>query len=192
MTGAFDVCRGCRYCEHHLSQWRQRVANSRAMRRITLLLLAAASLLVLVRTPPADAQTAAQKAALQKKLLSAKVLKCKFSTVSTGDWEGDKTKAAVAPSKLEIAFSSIDVDEGTAEADGGYGNAFIVVKYAQGYLHFVQISDAGPLYVTTVLAVETTPGHFKAMHTRHEFTPTRMEGFTSRPELYVGECTPSS
>jgi len=51
--------------------------------------------------------------------------------------------------------------------------------------------DAGPLYVTTVLAVETTPGHFKAMHSRHEFTPTRMEGFTSRPEMYVGECTPS-
>jgi hypothetical protein len=162
------------------------------MRRFLLLVLAAASLLVLTRMPPAVAQTPAQKMMLEKKLLAAKVLKCKFSTVATGDWEGDKTKATVAPSKVEIAFSSIDVDEGTAEADGGYGNAFIVVKYAQGYLHFVQISDAGPLYVTTVLAVETTPGHFRAMHTRHEFTPTRMEGFTSRPELYVGECTPSS
>jgi hypothetical protein len=157
-----------------------------------LLLLAAASLLALARTLPVDAQTQAQKMALEKKLLGAKVLKCRFSTVATGDWEGDKTKATVAPSKLEIAFSSIDIDEGTAEADGGYGNAFIVVKYAQGYLHFVQISDAGPLYVTTVLAIETTPGHFKAMHTRHEFTATRMEGFTSRPETYVGECTPSS
>jgi hypothetical protein len=29
------------------------------------------------------------------------------------------------------------------------------------------------------------------MHTRHEFVPTKMEGFTSRPETYVGECTPS-
>jgi hypothetical protein len=58
-------------------------------------------------------------------------------------------------------------------------------------LHFIQIGIAGPLYVTTVLTTETTPGHFKAMHTRHEFVPTRMEGFTSRPETYVGECTPS-
>ncbi len=161
------------------------------MRRISWLFLAAASLFVLAHTP-ADAQTRAQKMALEKKLLAAKVLKCQFSTQTTGDWDGDKTKATVATSKLEIAFSSIDVDEGTAEADGGYGNAFIVVKYAQGYLHFVQISDAGPLYVTTVLAVETTPGHFRAMHTRHEFTPTKMQGFTSRPEQYVGECTPSS
>lgn len=160
------------------------------MRQVPLLVLAAASLLVLARPPAIEAQTA-QKMALEKKLLGAKVLKCTFSTVSTGDWEGAKTKATVAPSKLEIAFSSIDVDEGTAEADGGYGNAFIAVKYAQGYLHFLQISDAGPLYVTTVLATETTPGHFKAIHTRHEFVPTKMEGFTSRPETYVGECTPS-
>jgi hypothetical protein len=161
------------------------------MRHFALLVLAAASLVLIASVPPAHAQTRAQKMALEKKLLGAKVLKCQFSTVMTGDWEGDKTKAAVATSKLEVAFSSIDVDEGTAEADGGYGNAFIVVKYAQGYLHFVQISDAGPLYVTTVLAIETTPGHFKAMHTRHEFTATRMQGFTSRPETYIGECTPS-
>jgi len=160
------------------------------MRQLSLLVLAAVSLLSLARPPAADAQAMAQKA-LEKKLLAAKVLKCKFSTMSTGDWEGGKTKATVAPSKLEIAFSSIDVDEGTAEADGGYGNAFIIVKYANGYLHFLQIADSGPLYVTTVLATETTPGHFKAVHTRHEFVPTKMEGFTSRPETYVGECTPS-
>jgi hypothetical protein len=161
------------------------------MRRISLFVLAAAPLLSIVAITSTDAQTAAQKMALEKKLLAAKTLKCKFSTVATGDWEGDKTKATVAPSKLEIAFSSIDVDGGTAEADGGYGDAFITVKYVQGYLHFIQIGIAGPLYVTTVLTTETTPGHFKAMHTRHEFVPTRMEGFTSRPETYVGECTPS-
>ena len=162
------------------------------MRHFALLVLAAASLVLIASVPPAHAQTRAQKMALEKKLLGAKVLKCQFSTLSTGDWEGDKTKSTVSTAKLAIAFMSIDIDEGTAEADGGYGNAFIVVKYAQGYLHFVQISDAGPLYVTTVLAIETTPGHFKAMHTRHEFSPTKVPGFTSRPETYLGECTPSS
>jgi hypothetical protein len=159
-----------------------------------MIVLAAASLLVLVlaRAPPAAAQTRVQTMALEKKLLAAKVLKCRFSTLSTGDWDGAKTKSAVAPSNLEITFTAIDVDEGTAEADGGYGNAFIAVKYAQGYLHFLQISDAGPLYVTTVLATETTPGHFKAIHTRHEFSPTKVPGFTSRPETYLGDCAPSS
>ncbi len=159
------------------------------MRHFPFLVLAAASLLAIASVPPAAAQTRAQKMTLEKKLLAAKVLKCEFSTLTTGDWEGDKTKATVSTSKLEIAFSSIDIDEGTAEADGGYGNAFIAVKYAQGYLHFLQISDAGPLYVTTVLATETTPGHFRAIHTRHEFSPTKVPGFTSRPETYIGECT---
>jgi len=160
------------------------------MRRIALIIFALVSVVALASVP-AGAQTA-QKMALEKKLLGAKMLKCKFSTMATGDWEGDKTKAAVAPSKLEIGYSSIDIDGGTAEADGGYGDAFITVKYVQGYLHFIQIGIAGPLYVTTVLTVETTPGHFRAMHTRHEFVPTKMEGFTSRPETYVGECTPSN
>jgi len=161
------------------------------MRHFPLLALAAVSLVIIASAPSADAQTRAQKMALEKKLLGAKVLKCTFSTLATGDWDWDKTKSTVSTSKLEIAFMSIDIDEGTAEADGGYGNAFIAVKYAQGYLHFLQISDAGPLYVTTVLATETTPGHFKAMHTRHEFSPTKVPGFTSRPETYIGECTPS-
>ena len=162
------------------------------MRHFPLLALAAVSLVIIASVPPADAQTRAQKMALEKKLLGAKILKCRFSTLATGDWDGDKTKSTVSTTNSRSRSSSIDIDEGTADADGGYGNAFIAVKYAQGYLHFLQISDAGPLYVTTVLATETTPGHFKAMHTRHEFSPTKVPGFTSRPETYVGECTPSS
>ena len=149
-------------------------------------------LLVATCAPRVGAQTAAELA-LEKKLLAAKTLKCKFSTMATGDWaEGGKTKLTVAPAKVDVAFSSIDVDEGTAEADGGYGNTFISVKYAHGYLHFMQISDSGPLYVTTVLATETAPGHFKAIHTRHEWTAASIPGFTSRPEMYVGECVASS
>jgi hypothetical protein len=31
-------------------------------------------------------------------------------------------------------------------------------------------------------------GKFKAVHTRHEFTPTRLTGWTSRPEQYYGYC----
>jgi hypothetical protein len=159
------------------------------MRTLSTIALAAALPFVLALTMPVGAQTAAQSLALEKTLLAAKTLKCKFSTMATGDWvEGGKTKATVAASKIEVAFSSIDIDEGTAEADGGYGNAFISVKYAHGYLHFMQISDAGPLYITTVLVTETSPGHFKAIHTRHEWTPASIPGFTSRPEMYVGDC----
>ena len=163
------------------------------MRAFRMIALGAAALLALASVVPAGAQTTAQSLALEKKLLAAKTLKCKFSTVATGDWvEGGKTKATVAPAKVDVTFSAIDIDEGTAEADGGYGTSFISVKYSHGYLHFMQISDAGPLYITTVLLTETAPGHFKAIHTRHEWTPTSIPGFTSRPEMYVGECVAGS
>ena len=158
------------------------------MRAPPILTFIAGLSLTLTCAAPVGAQTAAQSLALEKKLLAAKTLKCKFSTMATGDWTEGKTKLTVAPAKVEVAFSAIDIDEGTAEADGGYGNAFISVKYAHGYLHFMQISDSGPLYLTTVLATETTPGHFKAVHTRHEWTAASIPGFTSRPEMYVGEC----
>jgi hypothetical protein len=159
------------------------------MRVLPFFTFAAGLLLAITCAAPVGAQTAAQSLALEKKLLAVKTLKCKFSTMATGDWvEGGKTKLTVAPAKVDVAFSSIDIDEGTAEADGGYGTAFISVKYAHGYLHFMQINESGPLYLTTVFATETTPGHFKAVHTRHEWTAASIPGFTSRPEMYVGEC----
>jgi hypothetical protein len=31
-------------------------------------------------------------------------------------------------------------------------------------------------------------GTLLAAHSRHEFTPVQLPGFTSRPEQYYGEC----
>jgi len=50
------------------------------------------------------------------------------------------------------------------------------------------MQGAGPLYVTTVIAKETKDGRLMAVHTRHEYTQISMPGFTSRPEMYVGDC----
>ena len=136
----------------------------------------------------AAAQAQPSERELGRKLAAAKRLECKFTTLATGTWDAAKTSAAVTKADISITFTEIDVDGGTAEADSGFGNTFISVRYSQGYLHFMQISDAGPLYVTTVLATETAPGRLKAMQSRHEYSPTLLPGFTSRPELYVGEC----
>jgi len=49
---------------------------------------------------------------------------------------------------------------------------------------------SGSVYLTTVFAdKESRSGSaFKAVHTRHEFTPVRLAGWTSRPEQYYGHC----
>ena len=79
--------------------------------------------------------------------------------------------------------------QGTAEAESAYGASFISVRYESGYLHIMQMSDAGPLYVTTVLARAAGEGKLMAIHTRIEYSPTIIPGFTSRPEMYLGTCT---
>jgi glucose/arabinose dehydrogenase len=158
------------------------------MNKLATIVLAGAAAAALVQTGPVGAQGAAQSAALEKRLVGAKTLSCAFTTLATGNWTGAKPTATVTEAKLEVKFTAIDIDEGTAEADGGFGASFISVRYSHGYLHFMQMSDAGPLYITTVLATPTANNRLKAMHTRHEWSPAVVPGFTSRPELYVGDC----
>ena len=130
----------------------------------------------------------AQNRALQQRLANAGRIDCTFSTQIIGDWEGSDTTTEAVSSDLTAAFFDIDIDGGTAEAEGRFGASFIVVRQAYTYLHFMQMLRSGPLYLTTVLAEETTDGKLKAIHTRHEYSPTRLPGFTSRPEMYIGEC----
>ncbi|MBN1239991.1 MAG: hypothetical protein JXB36_15925 [Gammaproteobacteria bacterium] len=138
------------------------------------------------------ASTFAQSNALQQRLENATRIECSFGVIATGTWEDAGPTVSVEAAELTAAFFDIDVGGGTAEAEGPYGNSFIVVRYAEGYLHFMQMAHAGPLHLTTVLAQESTDGRMKAVHTRHEYSPTVLPGFTSRPEMYVGDCAVSS
>jgi hypothetical protein len=131
---------------------------------------------------------AAQSRELQRRLEAATRVECTFSMLATGTWDGAQPQAAVQPTELTATFHDIDVDEGTAEAASDFGDLYISVRYTTGYLHFMQMSNAGPLYVTTIFAHESTGGRMKAVHTRHEYTATIVRGFTSRPEMYVGDC----
>ena len=154
------------------------------------LLLVSASVLGLVAAGPAGQPVAAQLTAPQR-LWNAKSLACTFTVVSTGDWKDGQARADVTPAKLSLGFESIDTDEGSARQVGATGHAEIVVKLSNGTLHFMQSLDEGPVYITSVFPRETTDGKLQAVHTRHEFTEVRLTGFTSRPEQYIGECTPS-
>ena len=109
--------------------------------------------------------------------------------LATGNWDKNVPGVVVAPSEFKAAFFDINVDEGTAEAESAYGASFISVRYTAGYLHIMQMSDAGPLYLTTVLGRAAGEGKLMAVHTRLEYSPTVIPGFTSRPEMYLGTCT---
>jgi hypothetical protein len=108
--------------------------------------------------------------------------------LATGTWDKNTPAVGVQPIEFKAAYFDINIDEGTAEAESAYGASFISVRYAQGYLHIMQMSDAGPLYLTTVLARAMGEGRLMAVHTRLEYSPTIIPGFTSRPEMYMGSC----
>jgi hypothetical protein len=130
----------------------------------------------------------AQNRQLQERLQSATRIDCQFTTMAKGDWNDAGVEFETGPVEFSAAFFDIDVETGTAEAEGRFGASYIIVRYAQGYLHFMQTLNSGPLYLTTVLAQESTDGRLKAVHTRHEYTQVSLPGFTSRPEIYLGDC----
>lgn len=159
--------------------------NTSYTSRLLLLPLTATAALMLGTFDSAEGQSRQ----LMLRLEGTSTLDCSFSTLATGDWDDDATAVAVAPTEFELSFYDIDADEGTAEAEGQFGSSYIVVRYASGYLHLMQMLGAGPLRLTTVLAQELPDGRLMAIHTRHEYSPTILPGFTSRPEMYVGACS---
>jgi hypothetical protein len=130
----------------------------------------------------------AQSGALQKRLAAATSLNCTFSQLATGTWRAGAPGADVKPATLTLTFTKINVDEGTADAESKFGGSYLVVRLVNEYLHLTQMHLAGPLYTTTVIAKETKDGRLMAVHTRHEYTDISLPGFTSRPEMYIGDC----
>ena len=89
--------------------------------------------------------------------------------------------------KLKAAFFDINIDEGTAEAESAYGASFISVRFETGYLHIMQMSDAGPLYLTSVLARAAGEGKFMAVHTRRRVFADRDSGVHLAPRDVSGD-----
>jgi hypothetical protein len=145
--------------------------------------------LAILLLPLLVSPAAGQNRILQQRLAEARSLTCTFSSIATGIWKGDGTAVETGTTTRRVAFSDINVEDGTAESDGDFGGSLIAVRHAGDYLHLMQSHSSGPLHITTVLARETKEGRLMAVHTRHEYTDVRLPTFTSRPEMYVGECT---
>jgi len=134
-------------------------------------------------------QQNAPTAAPPSRLATAKGLRCTFPLNATGTWKKDgQPDAGVKTSSLILIFDSINADDGTAKLRNGTMESEVVVRSVTGYLHLMQSFRTGPLYTTTVFDKETSGGKFKAVHSRHEYFTTPLEGATSSPEQYYGEC----
>lgn len=122
------------------------------------------------------------------RLVNAKTLTCTFSVMATGTWKDGVAESASRPATLKVAFTSIDTQDGTADAVGDAGKSHITVRAVGNYLNLMQMDPYGAIYLTTVFNTETKNGRLLAVHTRHEYTPVQLPGLTSRPEQYYGDC----
>jgi hypothetical protein len=139
-----------------------------------------ASIFVAVALAPVSAQPT---------LGSAKSLRCSFPRQAVVTWGKDGVPAATArSSSLVLRFEAIDAEAGTAQLRNGAVGSDVTVRFAEGYLHFMQAFRTGPLYTTTVFAAAASGGLFKAVHSRHELFATPISGATSSPEQYYGTC----
>ena len=134
------------------------------------------------------ATLAASPSAFAQDLYDATALDCSFTVIATADWAEGEADASIDASTLSLRFEEVDADGATAAIVGPYGASHIIVRQTGDYLHLVQMFTVGPLYTTTVIDRETADGRLMAVHTRHEYTDTRLVGFTSRPEQYIGDC----
>ena len=130
-----------------------------------------------------DAQTATRA-----RLATAKTVTCTFTVSATGTWKNGTAEGELKPGTLSVQFIEVNADEGTARLVSGFGNYDIIVRLAQGFLHFVQSFRDGPLYTTTIFDQESRAGKLKAVHTRHDYSEISLPGFTSRPQQYYGDC----
>jgi hypothetical protein len=160
--------------------------NSRMMRYCSGL----AVVLIALTGSVLHAQTAAPVA-----LSSVQRLRCTFTQRALGTWDKDVVPTVeLTPAKLSMVFDAIDTQDGTANVTDvtapDAGAPHITVRLLADNLHFLAMNVSGSVYLTTVFADKDSRagGNFKAVHTRHEFTPTRLTGWTSRPEQYYGQC----
>jgi hypothetical protein len=110
------------------------------------------------------------------------------NSCADGSWsKAGAATAVVKPATLVLRFDSIDFDDGTAQLRTGKVANEVVVKMAEGYVHFMQVFRTGPLYTTTVFDKDKG-GQLKAVHSRHEYFAVPLAGSTSSPEQYYGDC----
>ncbi len=121
-------------------------------------------------------------------LLTVTELRCEFRLLIVGNWADQVPTQETKPARLSLRFTSIRAQEGSADAEGGFGSPHVTTLLAGRHLHFFQTTHIGTLYATTVFDEPDASGRLRAVHSRHEFTDVSVPGFTSKPEQYYGQC----
>jgi hypothetical protein len=125
-------------------------------------------------------------------LTNVKRLKCSFGVSTAATWSpaGEASAQVRTTGMLNFEVTDIDTQESTANIVGLSSTGHIVAQLHGWNLHLLDIRPSGSLGITTVFAQESRDKRLKAVHTRTDYLPVDIPGFTSRPDVfqYYGEC----
>ncbi len=149
------------------------VGQTKKRRRLTIALALAAA--GLGAAPAMAAKTAKGPDAFE----------CRFENGATWAFDKGAFRAEATSGRLAFAISGIDRKRQTARLETGKGSAALKIVRALDATHFLEVTVAGYLAITTIYDCETAGGARPAVHSRHL-------GIVGQPLIaqYRGLCRP--
>ena len=117
-------------------------------------------------------------------LALVKSLKCTFPVYAVGAWKNGEPQAQIKQAdQFTLTIDEIDTDSGSGRVTGTAGPVEVTALLTVSSLHFMERSVTGTLNITTVFVSEAGAKKFRAVHSRHDYLPMSIPGFTSEPTV---------
>jgi hypothetical protein len=117
-------------------------------------------------------------------LALVKSFKCSFPVYSVGAWKTGEPQAQIKQAdQFTLTIDDIDTDSGSGRVTGTAGPVEVTALLTVSSLHFMERSVTGTLNITTIFVSEGGVKKFRAVHSRHDYLPMSIPGFTSEPTV---------
>jgi hypothetical protein len=132
----------------------------------------------------ADAGPAFAQSTDKNPLALVKSFKCSFPVYAVGAWKTGEPQAQIKQAdQFTLTIDDIDTDSGSGRVTGTAGPVEVTALLTVSSLHFMERSVTGTLNVTTIFVSEGGGKKFRAVHSRHDYLPMSIPGFTSEPTV---------
>jgi hypothetical protein len=130
------------------------------------------------------ARTASAQSTEKNPLALVKSFKCTFPVYSVGAWKTGEPQAQIKQAdQFILTIDDIDTDSGSGRVTGTAGPVEVTALLTVSSLHFMERSVTGTLNITTIFVSDGGVKKFRAVHSRHDYLPMSIPGFTSEPTV---------
>jgi hypothetical protein len=117
-------------------------------------------------------------------LALVKSFKCTFPVYAVGTWKAGEPQAQIKQAdQFTLTIDDIDTDSGSGRVTGTAGPVEVTALLTVSSLHFMERSVTGTLNITTIFVSDGGVKKFRAVHSRHDYLPMSIPGFTSEPTV---------